>query len=179
MNHQTTQKTRTGETIGDTGGWVRGWKEGEMRRVPHIVDRQTENKKKYIIKIFALKGAIRDFDNLPTVPRTVSNTYAQVARAQSCANHVQHIQRIAQHAVRHVVRRRSSAIELDRVKIAFILASFYCLNRRRRGGNRSILSKPPTTNFRKCQILKAEISNPKRDSNPHSSTGGRLGEQTC
>ena len=30
--------------------------------------------------------------NLLTAPQTVSNTYAQVARAQSCANHVQHIE---------------------------------------------------------------------------------------
>ena len=33
------------------------------------------------------------FYNLLTAPRTVSNTYAQVARAQSCTNHVQHIKR--------------------------------------------------------------------------------------
>ena len=45
-----------------------------------------------IIIIIAFKGAIRDFFyDLLTAPRTVSNTYAQVARAQSCANHVQHI----------------------------------------------------------------------------------------
>ena len=35
----------------------------------------------------------RFFYNLLIVPRTASNTYAQVARAQSCANHVQHIGR--------------------------------------------------------------------------------------
>ena len=34
----------------------------------------------------------RFFYNLLTAPRTVSNTYAQVAQAQSCANHVQHIE---------------------------------------------------------------------------------------
>ena len=34
----------------------------------------------------------RFFYNLLTAPRTVSNTYAQVARAQPCANHVQHIE---------------------------------------------------------------------------------------
>ena len=37
----------------------------------------------------------RFFYNLRTAPRTVSNTYAQVARAQSCANHVQHIARFS------------------------------------------------------------------------------------
>ena len=47
------------------------------------------------IIIIAFKGVIRDFYNLLTAPRTVSNTYAQVARAQSCANHVQHIQRLS------------------------------------------------------------------------------------
>ena len=35
--------------------------------------------------IIALKGAIQDFSST-----TVSNTYSQVARAQSCANQVQH-----------------------------------------------------------------------------------------
>ena len=44
-----------------------------------------------IIIIIALKGANRHFYNLLTAQRTVSNTCAQVAKAQSCANHVQHI----------------------------------------------------------------------------------------
>ena len=35
------------------------------------------------------------FYNLFAAPRTVSNTYAQVAKAQSCENHVQHIERIS------------------------------------------------------------------------------------
>ena len=35
------------------------------------------------------------FYNFPTEPRTVSNTYAQVARVQSCANHVQHTERLS------------------------------------------------------------------------------------
>ena len=41
-----------------------------------------------MITIMALKGAIRDFCNLLTVPRTVSKMCVQVARAHSCANHV-------------------------------------------------------------------------------------------
>ena len=41
-----------------------------------------------IIIPIALKGAVRDFYNLPTAPRTVSSMHALV---QSCANHVQHI----------------------------------------------------------------------------------------
>ena len=47
-----------------------------------------------IIIIIALKGTIQDFHNLLTAPQTVPYTYAQVARAQSCANHVQHIERL-------------------------------------------------------------------------------------
>ena len=45
--------------------------------------------------IIALKGAIQDFHNLLIAPRTVSNTYGQVAGAQSCANHVQHTERFS------------------------------------------------------------------------------------
>ena len=45
-----------------------------------------------IIIIIAFKGAIPDFFfyNLLIASRTVSNTYAQVTLAQSCANHVPH-----------------------------------------------------------------------------------------
>ena len=53
------------------------------------------------------------------------------------------------------------------------------LNRWRRGGNRSTGRKPLATSFRKCHILQPEDSSPKRDSNPLSSIGGRLGKQTC
>ena len=73
-----------------------------------------------IVVIIPFKDAIRDFLN---APRTVSNTYAQVARAQSSANHVQYIQRLSRATCRvscHVVRRDSSAIKFDRVEIAFI-----------------------------------------------------------
>ena len=61
--------------------------------------------------------------NLLTAPRTASNTYAQVARTQSCANHVQHIERFSRATCRvscHVVGRDSSAIRFDRVEMAFI-----------------------------------------------------------
>ena len=46
-------------------------------------------------------------------------------------------------------------------------------------GRKSIRRKPQTTSFRKCHILKPENSSPNRDSNPHSSIGGRQGKQTC
>ena len=85
-----------------------------------------------IIIIIALKGAIRDFLNtLLTAPQTVSNTYAQVALAQSCANHVHHVERLSCATCRtcyvtwYVVRWDSSAIKFDRVEIAFIWALFY------------------------------------------------------
>ena len=61
------------------------------------------------------------FYNLLTAPRTVSNTYARVARAQSCANHVQHIRRLSRVTCRdacYMVRRDSSAIKSDRLEIA-------------------------------------------------------------
>ena len=44
-----------------------------------------------IIIVIALKGAFQDFYSLLTALQTVSNTHAHVARAQSCAMHVQHI----------------------------------------------------------------------------------------
>ena len=45
-----------------------------------------------VVVIIALKGANRNFYNLFTAPQTVSDRYSQVARTQSCANHVQHIE---------------------------------------------------------------------------------------
>ena len=48
-----------------------------------------------IITIIAFKGAIRDFLQSPHSARTVTNTHAQVAQAQSCANHVQHIDHLS------------------------------------------------------------------------------------
>ena len=49
-----------------------------------------------MMMMIALKGSIRDlFCNLLIVPRTVSNTYTQMARAQSCASHVLHIEHLS------------------------------------------------------------------------------------
>ena len=82
----------------------------------------------FIIIIIALQSAIRDCYNLLTAPRTVSNTYVQVARALSCANHVQHIGRLSRAKCRdtcHGIRRDSSATKFDRVETAFILAFFW------------------------------------------------------
>ena len=71
------------------------------------------------------------FYNLLTAPRTDSNTCAQVARAQSCANHVQHIERLSRATCRvtcHVVRRDRPATKFDRADIALIGALFLWLN---------------------------------------------------
>ena len=71
-----------------------------------------------IIIIIALKAQFEIFCccNLLTAPRTISNSYTQVARAQSCANHVQHIERLSRATRRvtcHVVRMDISAIKLE------------------------------------------------------------------
>ena len=57
------------------------------------------------------------FYNLLTAPQTVSNTFAQVARAQSYANHVQHIEHISRatcHVTCHAIQSDSSAIKFDK-----------------------------------------------------------------
>ena len=65
-------------------------------------------------------------DNLLTVLRTVSNTHAQVAKGTIvCKSRAL----ITCNVLCHVVRTDSSATEFDRVKIAFILFSFYWLKR--------------------------------------------------
>ena len=52
------------------------------------------------------------------------------------------------------------------------------INQWRRGGNQSTQRKPLAMSFRKCNILKPENSSTKRDSNQHSSIGGRQGKLT-
>ena len=82
-----------------------------------------------IVIIIAIKDAIWDF--LQTPHSTVSNTHAQVAQEQSCANHVHHIKRLSRatcHVTCHLVQRDSSATKFDRVEIAFIWALSRWLN---------------------------------------------------
>ena len=67
-----------------------------------------------MMMMITLKGAFRDFYNLLTSPRTVSNTYAEVVSAKSFPNHVQHIERV-QYIMCHAERRDSSTIKFDRV----------------------------------------------------------------
>ena len=45
-------------------------------------------------KTVALKGALEDLYNFLSMTQTVSNTYPQVASAQSCAYDTQHICRL-------------------------------------------------------------------------------------
>ena len=84
-----------------------------------------------ILIIIAFKDAIRDFLQSPHCPANRLQPYDQVAQAQSCANHVQYIERLSHATYRVtclVVQRDSSDIKIDRVEIAFILAIFHWLN---------------------------------------------------
>ena len=72
-----------------------------------------------IIIIIAFKGTNRDFFTISLQRRELSQTHFEVARAQSCANHVQHIERLSRATCRvacHVVRRESSALILTELK---------------------------------------------------------------
>ena len=75
---------------------------GVSYRIIHLTEKKVDTNllpcNIIIIIIIALKGAIQDFFNLLTAPRTVSNMY-KWPRAQSCANHVQHIERISHASV--------------------------------------------------------------------------------
>ena len=96
------------------------------------------------------------------MPQTVSNTYAQVAKAQLCANHVQHIERFS-HTACHVPHDTKGQFE-----ITFMLALFHRLkpltNEGGRGGGgwggKLWWRKPLTTSFRKCHMPKPEIQAP-------------------
>ena len=48
-----------------------------------------------IIIVITLKGTIQDICNLLTAPRIVSNMCAQMAQAQSCANHEQYFEHLS------------------------------------------------------------------------------------
>ena len=74
---------------------------------------------KMIRTTITFKGANRDFCNLFAATRSVSNTYAKVARNQLCANYVIHIKRVSRATYRvacRVERRDSSAIEFNKLK---------------------------------------------------------------
>ena len=135
-----------------------------------------------IIMIIALKGAIWDFYNPLTMPWTVSNMYAQVAHAQQCVNHMQHI-RCSSHATHRVPRDTKGQLSYhvwQSLKSYLFLLHFtgWTINQWRREGNRSTHRKPLMMCLRKCHILKPENSSPNWDLNRHSSTGGTPGKQS-
>ena len=146
----------------------------------------TTRTKKNIIIIITFKGVIRDFLQSPhCAANCLQHVFSSCPVAIVCKSRATHLALFTCkcHVTCHLVRRDSSAVKFNRVEIAFISAFFFKLaeplNRRRRGGNRSTRRKPLATSFRKCLILQPEDSSPKRDSNPRSSIGGRLGKQTC
>ena len=135
--------------------------------------------------IVAFKGAIRDSFQSPQC----AAIYLQYVRSSGpdaivFKSRATHRALITFNMSCYVPRgtKDSSATKIDRVwnriYLSFILLAGPS-NRWRRGGNRSTRRQPLTTSFRNCHILKREGSNPKRDSNPHNSIGGRLGMQTC
>ena len=78
-----------------------------------------------MIIIITFKGANQDFLQSP---QCATNRPKHVVWAQSCANHVRHIECLS-HATCcvtcHVVQRDSSAVKFDSVAILFISALFY------------------------------------------------------
>ena len=136
-----------------------------------------------MIIIIALRGAIPDF----------------LQSSHCAANFLQHVRSSGQGAIvckSHATHRAFitcftscatwyegaaqllSLTELNPISFSFILL-VETISRRRRGGNQSTRRKPLMTSLRKCHILKPENLSPSRDWNPHSSTGDRLGKQTC
>ena len=110
-----------------------------------------------IIIIIAFQGTNRDFPNLLTAHRTVSNTYAQVARAQLCANHVQHIQRSSR-ATRYVPRDTMGQLSYsvwqswNRICFSFILLAEPLTDERGQETG-STRRKPLATSSRKCHTI--------------------------
>ena len=81
--------------------------------------------------IIALKGAIPDFLQSPhSAANCLQHVRSSDPGATVCKSHATHWAFITCkcHVTCHLVRRDSSAIKFDRVKIAFIWASFYWLN---------------------------------------------------
>ena len=80
-----------------------------------------------MILMVALTGAMGDFYNCLTVRLTASSMYAQVVRAQSCANHVQRIEFLP-HAKCHVPCGMKLTDQISRLtEFKFVLAVVYWL----------------------------------------------------
>ena len=133
-----------------------------------------------IIIIIAFKGAIRDFLQSPhSAENCLQHVRSSGPGAIVCKSRATHRALITCkcHVKRHLVRRDSSAIKFDRVEIAFIWAYFvgWTIKPMKEGRKPECPEKTPGDELQKMP----EDSSPKRDSNPRSSIGGRLGKQTC
>ena len=125
------------------------------------------------------------FYNLLTAPWTVSNTYAQVVWAQSCANHVQHIERFSRASVMlRATWYEGTAQLLSLTELKSHLFELYfigwTIKPMKEGKKPEYPDKTPGDELKKKRhIVQPEDSSPKRDSNPRSSIVGRLGKQSC
>ena len=135
-----------------------------------------------MIIIVALKGAYWYFLQSPhcaanSLQRLWSSGHGTTV-CKSCATHPV---LIMCNMSCHMVWRDSSAIKFDRVEIAFILVLLHWWKQfTDEGGEETRVPRETLMmSFRKCPSLKPENASPNQDPNPHSSTGGRLGKQTC
>ena len=125
------------------------------------------------------------FYSLLTALRTVSNTHAQVALAQSCANHVQHIKRLSRASVMlRATWYKGTAQLLSLTELKSHLFELYfvgwIIKPMKEGRKLEYPEKTPGDEHQKMpHTTQPEDSSPKRDSNLRSSIGGRLGKQTC
>ena len=134
-----------------------------------------------MIIMISLKGANQDFSPSP----------------HCAANCLQHIRSSGQGAVVYKSRATQALVmcnmcatwhkgtaqllsltEFKLHYVSFILLA-ETINWQRKEGNRSAQRKALTTSIKKYHMLKPKNSSPSQDSNPHSSTGGRLGKQIC
>ena len=106
---------------------VRGVK-SPVHAHPSLVHKNTALNIQRIQKMKMKKKNPRFF-TISSQRRELSPTRVQVAQAQSCANHVQHIERLSRATciMCHLVRRDSSATKFGRVEIAFFLACWLTL----------------------------------------------------
>ena len=114
-----------------------------------------------VIMMISLKGSIRDFYNLLTAPRSFSNTCAQVIRAQSCANHVQNIERLLRATCVPRGSKEQLSYEVWQSFNRVYLSSIWFLKPLPdEGGKETGVPAKTPYDFRKCRMLRPENSNP-------------------
>ena len=118
--------------------------------------------------IIALKGAIRDFYNLLTAPRTVSSRGQGAMACKSLATH----RALIACSMSCATCKKSS----NRIYFSFILLAELLTDE---GGEETGDTRETPYELQKCYILKSENSAPNETRTLHSSIGGRLGRQTC